>query len=80
MQVLLYLAIMKSIHLKISWRQIQGVTAILFQVKQGISEEKKLHKSTMQQQEAELKHVVITLKNEYKIAKQQLKRVNILLH
>ena len=56
------------------------MTAILFQVKQGISEEKKLHKSTMQQQEAELKHVVITLKNEYKIAKQQLKRVNILLH
>jgi len=43
-------------------------------VKQGISEEKKLHKSTIQQQEAELKHVVITLKNEYKIAKQQLKR------
>eukprot|EP00112_Aurelia_sp_Birch-Aquarium-sp1_P011916 Seg2500.5 transcript_id=Seg2500.5/GoldUCD/mRNA.D3Y31 product="Serine/threonine-protein kinase TAO2" protein_id=Seg2500.5/GoldUCD/D3Y31 len=43
-------------------------------VKQGISEEKKLTKTTLQQLDAELKQVTTTVKNEYKNAKQQLKR------
>lgn len=43
-------------------------------VKQGSGDEKKLSKSIIQQQDAELKQVGVVLKNEYKTAKQQLKR------
>eukprot|EP00794_Sanderia_malayensis_P013917 gene13917-15366_t len=43
-------------------------------VKQGIADEKKLTKTVIQEQEAEMKQVGVALKNEYKNAKQQLKR------
>ena len=46
-------------------------------MKQGSGDEKKLSKSIIQQQDAELKQVGVVLKNEYKTAKQQLKRVQL---
>ena len=56
---------------------LQHLLNCLFQVKQGISDEKKLTKALNDQRDAEMKQLISLIKAEYKNAKQQLKKVSI---
>ena len=81
MKLILYFHTEICVVIAFSWKDCSSDSAnkwlsLYVQVKQGISDEKKLCKSTIQQQDAELKQVGITVRNEYKNAKQQLKKVS----